>query len=345
MKSLYISIDSTVKDALKAMDLTGRKLLIVGSENNFRGLLTIGDLQRALLNDLSMETLISHVLRKDIVVADESESDSSIKAKMLEIRAEFMPIVKDNTVKRVVFWEDLFDIEKPPVKTFNIPVVIMAGGFGTRLKPLTSVMPKPLIPIRDKTMLEEIFDRFGRYGCDRFYISVNYKAELIEHYIESQNLPYNISYFREKKPMGTGGSLSLLRGKIDSTFFVSNCDILIEQDYSEILDYHKSNNNEITIVAALKHLQIAYGTIETGKNGLLTELVEKPEFTFKINSGMYLLEPHLLSEIPNNEFYHITDLIEKIKSEGRRVGVFPIEQNSWKDMGEWKTYLEQIEFK
>lgn len=327
------------------MDLTGRKLLIVGSENNFRGLLTIGDLQRALLNDLSMETLISHVLRKDIVVADESEPDSSIKAKMLEIRAEFMPIVKDNTVKRVVFWEDLFDIEKPPAKTFNIPVVIMAGGFGTRLKPLTSVMPKPLIPIKDKTMLEEIFDRFGRYGCDRFYISVNYKAELIEHYIESQNLPHNISYFHEEKPMGTGGSLSLLRGKIDSTFFVSNCDILIEQDYSEILDYHKSNNNEITIVAALKHLQIAYGTIETGKNGLLTELVEKPEFTFKINSGMYLLEPHLLSEIPNNEFYHITDLIEKIKSEGRRVGVFPIEQNSWKDMGEWKTYLEQIEIK
>jgi NDP-sugar pyrophosphorylase family protein len=143
-------------------------------------------------------------------------------------------------------------------------------------------------------MLEEIFDRFSAHGCKNFYISVNYKAELIKFYIANQNLPYSIEYFEEDKPMGTAGSLSLLQDKIKETFFVTNCDIIIEQDYSEILEYHYENKNEITIVAALKHFPIAYGTIETVENGNLFSLTEKPELTFKINSGMYILEPHLI---------------------------------------------------
>ena len=135
--------------------------------------------------------------------------------------------------------------------------------------------------------------------------------------------------------MGTAGSMSLLKGKISETFFVTNCDILIEQDYSEILEYHKVNKNEITIVAALKHFPISYGTIETGENGKLKKLIEKPELTFKINSGMYILEPHLIDEIPVNEFFHITTLIEKVSNRGGNVGVFPVSEKSWKDVGNW----------
>jgi NDP-sugar pyrophosphorylase family protein len=211
----------------------------------------------------------------------------------------------------------------------------MAGGFGTRLKPLTNVLPKPLIPIGKKTMLEEIFDRFSFHGCNQFFVSVNYKAELIEYYIENQKLPFDINYFKEDKPMGTAGSMSLLKGKINDTFFVTNCDILVEQDYSEILAYHKTNKNEITIVAALKSFHIPYGTIETGDNGKLLLLTEKPDVTFKINSGMYILESHLIDEIPNDQFFHITDLIEKVKGRSGKVGVFPISEKSWKDVGSW----------
>ncbi len=246
-----------------------------------------------------------------------------------------MPVVDDqNNVINVYFWDDLFgEIKKEPLFHFNLPVVKMAGGFGSRLKPLTNVLPKPLIPIGNKTIIEEIFERFALSGCNTFYISVNYKAELIEYYLMNHNLPYKLNFFKEEKPMGTSGSLSLLKGKIKETFFVSNCDIIIEQDYSEILDYHRKNHNEITIVAALKHYPIPYGTIETSNNGKLVSLTEKPELTFKINSGMYILEPHILNEIPENQFFHITQLIEKIRLKGGKVGVFPISEKSWQDIG------------
>jgi NDP-sugar pyrophosphorylase family protein len=143
--------------------------------------------------------------------------------------------------------------------------------------------------------------------------------------------------------MGTAGSLSMLKGKIKETFFVSNCDILIDQDYSEILEYHKENKNEITLVAALKHYPIPYGTVETGENGQLLELKEKPELVFKINSGMYILEPHLLHEVPDNQFFHITQLIENVKNRNGNVGVFPVSEKSWRDFGGWDEYLKNKE--
>jgi len=257
---------------------------------------------------------------------------------MTEFRMEFIPVINDNNeVENIYFWEDLFDINiKIPISQFNIPVVIMAGGLGSRLKPLTNVLPKPLIPIGEKTIIEDIFERFSKHGCSKFYISVNYKSDLIEYYLLNQKLPYEIHFFKEAKPMGTAGSLSLLKNQIIETFFVSNCDILIEQDYSEILHYHRSNKNEITIVAALKHFPIAYGTIETGENGRLLKLIEKPELTFKINSGMYILEPHLLNEIPEDINFHITTLIEKTLKRNGSVGVFPVSEKSWKDIGSWE---------
>jgi NDP-sugar pyrophosphorylase family protein len=157
---------------------------------------------------------------------------------------------------------------------------------------------------------------------------------LIEYYLKNENLPYDLIFVKEDMPMGTGGCLSLLKDRINKTFFVNNCDILIDHDYSEILDFHYKNKNEITIVAALKHYSIPYGTLETGNNGQLLDLAEKPELTFKINSGMYLLEPHLLKEIPENQFFHITQLIEMIKNRKGKIGVFPVSEGSWKDIGE-----------
>lgn len=341
---IIIKKTDSILSALKEMDIAGFKLLIVVEESKYVGLLSIGDIQRSIISDINLNASVETIMRDDYIVSTPKDNLEDIKELMLKIRAEFMPVIdKDKNIVRVYFWRDLFqEKEAKPFKEFNLPVVVMAGGFGTRLRPLTYVIPKPLIPIGDRTMLEEIFDRFGKYGCKDFHISVNYKADLIEYYINNQELPYNISYFKENKPMGTAGSLSLLKNKISSTFFVSNCDILIEQDYSEILEYHKNNNNEITIIAALKHYPIAYGTIETAKDGILKDLIEKPELTFKINSGMYILEPHLINEIPENEFFHITHLIEKLRKEGRKVGVFPISQKSWLDIGTWDEYQQVI---
>lgn len=336
IRNRSITYNSTILESLKRMDDFDKKLLIVLDGDKFHGLLSIGDIQRAIIQNKSLETKISEVIRENIRIAKPEDDFEDIKKMMFDFRMELCPVVNaENTIIDVHFWEDVFDNKQPqPKQQFNLPVVIMAGGFGTRLKPLTNVLPKPLIPIGDKTIIEEIFQRFNHHGCNSFYISVNYKAELIEFYLKNQHLPYQLSYFEEDKPMGTAGSLSLLKGKIKETFFVSNCDILIEQDYSEILEYHNENKNEITIVAALKQYSIPYGTIETSENGKLEQLSEKPELTFKINSGMYILEPSVLDEIPENEFFHITDLIEKVQLHGGNVGVFPISEKSWKDIGE-----------
>ena len=343
-EEIIISPDSTLLEGLKKMDTIKRKLLLVHNGSKYFGLLSIGDIQRAIIMSIDLNSPVVNFIRKDNITANPETSIDELKTLMLAIRAEFMPVVSNNNeLVKVLFYEDLFGKSKfEPGKPFKLPIIIMAGGFGARLKPLTNVLPKPLIPIGDKTMLEEIFDRFGKYGCDTFYISVNYKAELIEYYLKNQNLPFTMHFFQEEKPLGTAGSLSLLKSRIYETFFVSNCDILIDQDYSEILDYHVANKNEITLVAALKHYPIPYGTVETGKNGQLIELKEKPEFTIKINSGMYILEPHLLNEIPDNTFFHITQLIEKVKMRKGKVGVFPISEKSWKDIGTWEEYSSNI---
>ncbi len=329
--------------ALKKMDAEKTKLLIVGDETHFQGLISIGDIQRAIINNIDLNSPISSILRKDIIVASINDSQEEIKQKMLKIRAEFMPVINDKKkIVRIIFWEDLWVEEKlPPSEKINLPVVIMAGGKGSRLRPITNVLPKPLIPIGEKPIIEHIINRFVEVGCNKFYFSVNYKSELIEYYFNSFEHPaYYIEYFQEEKPLGTAGSLHLLNGIIDSTFFVSNCDIIIDQDYSQIYHYHKNNANELTIVAALKQYKIPYGIIDTEKNGLLKSIQEKPEITYKINAGLYILEPHLLNEIPQNEFFHITDLIDKIKTRNGKVGVFPVSEKSWKDIGEWDEYLK-----
>ncbi|WP_441000656.1 nucleotidyltransferase family protein [Fodinibius sp. SL11] len=345
-RNRIIENDSTLIEAFKKMDELDKKLLIVLEEESFKGLLSAGDIQRAIIRNEPLDTEVEEVLRSDIRVASPTDSFDKIKEMMLEFRMELCPVINEqNEIEDIYYWEDIFQDEGPqPKAQFDLPVVIMAGGFGTRLRPLTHVMPKPLIPIGEKSMLEHIFERFNRHGPDQFFISVNYKSDLIEYYLRNQNLPYQLKFFKEDEPLGTAGSLSLIKGQIGETFFISNCDIIIEQDYSEILGYHRENKNELTVVSALKNYAIPYGTIDTGENGKLESLNEKPDLTFQINSGMYILEPHLLEEIPDQTFFHITDLIEKIRERNGKVGVFPVSEKSWTDVGEWDKYLDNISF-
>lgn len=336
---------SSILSALKQMDLINGKLLIIFRDNVFKSLLSIGDIQRAIISNLSLDTPVSQIIRKNVTVASTSQSEDEIRELMLKYRMEFCPLINDSgDLVRVIMWEDVFGISDIlPTRKFNLPVVIMAGGEGTRLKPLTNVIPKPLIPIGEKTFMEDIMDRFILCGSSDFYVSVNYKADVIKRYFENlENSSYHIHYYQENKPLGTAGSLTLMKDRIQSTFFVTNCDIIINEDYSQILKYHKENQNELTVVAAIKNYPIAYGVLYTKENGLLDTIVEKPDLTFKINTGLYILEPNLLEEIPEDKFYHITSLIEKLKNENRRVGVFPVSEKSWIDVGNWNEYFAVI---
>lgn len=343
LDDICIDKNSTILSALEQMDKINRKLLILTDNNKFYSLLSIGDIQRAILAKIDLSEPVTKIIRKDIRVAYDTDDLEKVKERMRIKRNEFMPVVsKDNEIVEIIYWNDLF---KNKLSHFhnplNMPVVIMAGGKGNRLKPITNVLPKPLIPIGEKTILEEIMDKFIHAGCNKFYLSVNYKAEMIKYYFDNlKSSSYQIEYFKEDKPLGTAGSMFLIRDKIKSAFFVSNCDIIIDQDLEELYNYHKQNQNSITIVSVLKRYNIPYGTIETENHGVLKELTEKPKLTFQINSGMYILEPEILGEIPENQFFHITELIEKISKKGGRVGVFPVSEGSWKDIGEWDEYLK-----
>jgi dTDP-glucose pyrophosphorylase len=343
-KPYCIDIDSTVVDALKRMDALYSKLLMVTEMGIFKSILSVGDIQRGLLKHNDFNLQIKHLLRENIKVAHEGQPESEIKSIMLQHRIEFMPVLNmQNELVDVIFWEDVY--EKPLHKGVlnpNIPVIIMAGGKGTRLQPLTNIIPKPLIPVGEKTFIEHIIHSFTNQGLTNFHLSVNYKADLIKYYFDGIEKNYEVNYFHEQEPLGTAGSLHLMRDKINTTFFVSNCDILIDNDYTEILQYHQQNKNELTAVAAVKSYSIPYGTMEIGADGHLISLKEKPENTYYVNAGLYILEPHLLNEIPQNEFFHITHLMEKINARGGKVGVFPVSEGSWKDIGDWKEYLNII---
>lgn len=332
-------------DALKKMDEIKVKTLFVLSNEHFEGIITLGDIQRAIINNISLNSPLSSILTPNKVYGYLSEDEGRIKEKMRKMRAEVMPILdKKGELVDVWFWNDLFNkAEMNQREKVNIPVVIMAGGKGTRLKPITNVIPKPLVPIGEKTILETILDQFEEIGCTKFYMSLNYKADIIKYYLAQLDHKYDIEFFQEDKPLGTIGSVSLLRGKITTPFFVSNCDSINEQDYRDVYDYHVNNHNDLTIVTMIKSFKIPYGVIETGEDGLMVSLSEKPELTFQVNTGVYILNPNCIDEIPMGEFFHITHLMEKIKVRGGRVGCFPVSEHAWKDMGEWPEYLKMID--
>lgn len=334
----------TVLQSLKKMDEVKVKMLFVFDGEQFLSILTIGDIQRAIIKGIDMNEPITVILdtRKKFAAPDESKE--SIREKMLSLRAECMPVVDAaGNLVEVYSWTEMFKhSEADHREKINLPVVIMAGGKGTRLKPITNVIPKPLIPVGEKTILEVIMDQFESIGCKKFYMSVNYKADMMEYYLSQLDHQYDIEFFMEDKPLGTIGSVSLLKGKIDTPFFVSNCDSINDQDYRDVYNYHLQNKNDLTIVTMVKSFRIPYGVIETGENGLMTELREKPELNYQVNTGAYILNPECIDEIPEGEFFHITHLMEKIKARGGRVGCYPVSEGSWHDMGEWPEYLRMI---
>lgn len=344
ISNITISPSTSLLSALKTMDERKVKTLFVFKGNHFIGLFTIGDVQRAIIKNVALDESVGSILDQNKIYGYKKESESVIREKMRAIRAEVMPILDEGgEILDIWFWDELFNEQEPDNRPkIDLPVVIMAGGKGTRLKPITNVIPKPLIPVGEKTILEVIMDQFEGIGCQKFYMSVNYKADMMKYYLSQLDHKYNVEFFMEDKPLGTIGSVSLLKGRITTPFFVSNCDSINEQDYRDVWDYHVSNHNDMTIVTMVKSFKIPYGVIETGEDGLMTALKEKPEQTFQVNTGVYILNPELIDEIPEGQFFHVTHLMEKVQARGGRVGCFPVSEHSWRDMGEWPEYLKMI---
>ena len=220
----------------------------------------------------------------------------------------------------------------------------MAGGRGTRLEPFTKVLPKPLIPIHEKPIVEHIIDRFLKIGSKHFYLSVNYKSKILKAYFEELKPKYKISFVEEKFPLGTAGSLNLLENKIRGPFFVTNCDIIIKADLDSLFKFHQKNKYDITLVASNKEYIIPYGTCKLNEEGHLSYIMEKPQYDLLINTGLYILNHNVIKMVPENEFFNITDLIDKMIKSGGKVGVYPVDETSWIDVGQWAEYKNAVKF-
>lgn len=326
----------TIREALKIIDEVAHKTVVVANaDKSLCGVVTDGDIRRWILKNGNIEDNISSVMNSNPVVLTPGYLVKDAQAIMLDKMIEAIPVVDDERkIIDICFWRDIFESHSKPRVQFNFPIVIMAGGKGTRLHPFTKILPKPLIPIGDKPIIEHIVDKFRSYGCRDFHVTVNYKAGMMRAYFADIEKDYNVSFLEESKPLGTGGSLHMLDGILNQTFFVSNCDILIDADYSDMLRLHKEKKNQITMVASLKHYTIPYGVISLNENELVKKITEKPELTWLVNTGMYILEPETLRDIPKESFFHITDLINRYLSEGRNVGVYPVSEKAWMDMGQ-----------
>lgn len=340
IKNIIINPNDTIRDALEKMDKYEKKLLIVSEGENFVGLVSIGDIQRAILKNKSLDSPLKKIIRKKIKIGSINQKYSEIKDIILRERIECMPILdNDRNLVEVYFWDDVIGIDKKKSdKLKNIAVVILAGGIGMRLKPLTNVLPKPLIPIRENPIIVDIMDSFYKEGVKEFFVSLNYKADMIKYYFSDKRFDYKINFIQEKSPGGTAGSLSLLKGKIQKPFFVTNCDILVNQQYSEVYEYHKLNKNHITILTSIKNISIPYGIVELGRDGIIENLIEKPHLSVNINTGMYIINPELLKEIPTDKIFHMTDLVAKLKKKNYKIGYFPISEGSLIDIGNWSEY-------
>jgi dTDP-glucose pyrophosphorylase len=337
---LSIGTGASLFEAMERMDKADCKLLMVRQGEAFAGLVSIGDIQRSILANRSLSTSVSSVIRSDILFCKDSDPADVVKSIMLANRCEFMPIVDDSMrLVRVIAWEELF--ESPRLRNDrHVPVVIMAGGLGLRLRPLTNVIPKPLIPVGERTILEQIIDNFSSIGSRDFFLSVNYKSGLIEYYLSTLELgEAKVDFIREDSPLGTIGALRLLRDRLEpGPFFVTNCDILVQFDYNAVLDHHLVSGNAITIVSAMKRIDIPYGVLRFSDGGALRSIDEKPSQSYAVSTGLYVIDREAIDLIDEGEALGFPDLAARVMEKGGTVGVFPISEGSWFDIGNWDEY-------
>ena len=329
---------STVVEAMQKIDTNAKGILfVVDNKRRLVGVITDGDIRRWLIKTGKLQGTVEHIMnknpkviyRKDVAMAKDFMVKQAITA---------LPVVNaKGIISDILFRETIIESANELAASLSeVPVVIMAGGKGTRLYPYTKILPKPLIPIGDIPIMERIINKFRDYGAEKFFATVNYKKGMIKSYFAENQMDFTIDYVEEDKPLGTAGSLSLIKEQFERPFIVTNCDILINADYDDIYKYHMESGNELTIVSALKNIVVPYGVIHSSENGTVASMEEKPKLSYFVNTGMYILNQELIKDIPDDTFFHMTDLTNKLLKEGRKVGMYPISEDSFLDMGEFE---------
>ena len=329
----------TVVEAMAKIDNNASDaglIFVVDASHSIIGCITDGDIRRWILKGGDLNASAQDVMFKSPVTLSKNSIDQA-KIVMLEKSITALPVLDNNQkIIDVILLKDVSNISKSRKSLKGIPVVIMAGGKGTRLYPFTKILPKPLIPIGDTPIVERIIDCYMEYGIDEYYMTVNYKKGMLRSYFHDLAPNYNVKFVEEDKPLGTGGSIKLIDDKFNRPLFVTNCDALIRADYADIYDHHIKCGNDITMVSALKNITVPYGVVNSGENGELISMEEKPTLSYFINTGMYVINPETIDLIPDDTMFHMTNLVERVMKNGGKVGTYPISEDSFLDMGEFE---------
>ena len=341
--------NSTVRIAIQNMDDNHCSVTFIVNENEILlGIFTQGDMRKFILQNGNLAANITEAMNaKPIIFHSLEEAKKAMQIRRMVV----YPIVNNEGQLVDALFErtpDSGESKKNNCALTDIPLVIMAGGKGTRLYPYTKILPKALIPIGDITITERIINNFVQYGCRDLYMILNHKANMIKSYFNELEKNYTLHLIKEEKFLGTGGGLQLLKNKIHNTFILSNCDILINEDLECIYKTHKAKKNKITFVCAMKSISIPYGVVRTDASGKIIKMTEKPEFSFLTNTGVYVIEPDIISSIEKDEIVHLPEIAKRYLDKGERVGVFPISENAWLDMGkfsEMELMKKQLEIK
>jgi len=328
-KDIILSPKSTIKEALIKIDTGAMQIGLVVDENEkLIGTLTDGDIRRGLINNLELNDTIETIIFKTPTICTTNDTKEKIIQTALSKKLHQIPIVDNNG--KLVDLKEISELLKQ--KTLSNKVVLMVGGLGTRLRPLTENTPKPMLKVGNKPILETIISNFKKYGFVNIILCVNYKSDIIKDYFgDGSKFGVNIEYIYENKRMGTAGALSLINNKLDEPFFVMNGDLLTNINFENMMNFHNSNKANATMGVREYDFQVPYGVVNTDEKNILS-IEEKPVYNFFVSGGVYILSPDVLKYIPNDKYYDMPTLFEELIKNKNKTISFPISEY-WLDIG------------
>ena len=334
IQNIKLNINSTIKEALQIIDNGALQIALVVDENDtLLGTLTDGDIRRGLLKGLDLNSYIKTIVFKAPTIAKISDTKEEVLKLALSKKLHQIPIVDDNG--KILGIQEIEELIKPKDKTNK--VILMVGGLGTRLRPLTENTPKPMLTVGNKPILQTIVEKFAEYGYTNIVMCVNYKSHVIQDYFGDGNkFGVNIEYILEEQRMGTAGALSLLKEKPTEPFFVMNGDLLTNVNFEHLHNFHSNNDSMGTMCVREYDFQVPYGVVNI-EGSRIKSIEEKPTHNFFVSAGIYMLDPEVLKYIPENEFYDMPTLFEKLISENKNVISFPLREY-WLDIGRIEEY-------
>ena len=339
LNKYIIKTSNTINDASKALFKNKIKfVVIVNSSEKVVGVFSEGEFSKLIYNNIDFKEKIGRFIYSEFIYVTKKNLDElPLLFKKYQISA--IPELLNKKLLKIHYSKDFINKTTSNQHT----VVVVAGGYGKRLRPITEIIPKALVPIQDKPILQIIIESFQKNFDTKFLFSLGYKSELIESYLSILNSRMNLKYksYIEKKQLGTIGALSLMHKQLPENFFITNCDILINANYDEIFQFHLKNKASLTLIASQKLIQIPYGVCEFDKKGKLKKFKEKPEFEQLINVGFYVANKNILNFLKNKRKLDINELIDLLKKNNKKIVVYPISESAWTDIGQPELLIKQ----